>query len=58
VNARVILTVLFYGVLTPVGLVMRCVRDPLDRTLADGRASYWKRRAPTPVDPAGYENQF
>jgi hypothetical protein len=58
VNARIILTVLFYVVIFPVGWVLRRFRDPLDRSLADGRASTWIRREAGPVDPARYEQQF
>jgi hypothetical protein len=57
-NARIILTVLFYAVIFPVGRVLRFFRDPLDRRLDDGRASQWIRREPAPVDPARYERQF
>jgi hypothetical protein len=58
VNSRVILTAFFYLVLAPVGLVLRRVRDPLDRSLDDGRTSNWIKRAPAPVDRARYERQF
>jgi saxitoxin biosynthesis operon SxtJ-like protein len=58
VNARIILTVLFYVVIFPVGRVLRCFRDPLDRRLDDGRASQWIRREAGPVDRARYERQF
>lgn len=58
VNTRIILTVLYYLVMTPVGLVMRLFRDPLDRSLHDGRSSQWIKRERTPVDPARYERQF
>jgi len=58
VNSRIILTVLFYGVFAPLGFVMRRIRDPLDRSWRDGRASNWIRRPPEPVDPARYERQF
>jgi hypothetical protein len=58
VNGRIILTVLFYVVLVPVGFVLRRLRDPLDRSLTDARASVWTRRARQPVDPATYERQF
>src|SRR5436190_1502393 len=45
VNSRVLLTVLFYLVIAPVGFVLRhLVRDPLDRSLADGKASNWVKR--------------
>jgi hypothetical protein len=58
VNSRVILTVFFYVVMAPVGFVLRLVRDPLTRSLDDGRPSDWVRRERTPVDRARYERQF
>src|SRR5690349_3307178 len=58
VNTRIILTVLFYLVMTPVGFVMRLFRDPLDRSLKEGRTSQWVKRAPQPVDVGRYERQF
>ena len=48
-NARVILTLAYYLIVTPVGLAMRLVaRDPLDRRLKTGE-SYWHRRPPEPA---------
>jgi hypothetical protein len=58
VNARIILTVLFYLVIAPLGFVLRRFRDPLDRSLHDGRTSDWTPRPPTVLDPARYERQF
>lgn len=58
INTRIILTVLYYLVMTPVGLVMRLFRDPLDRSLKDTRDSQWIRREREPVDVARYERQF
>src|SRR5262249_34198728 len=52
VNTRIILTVLYYLVITPVGIVRRWMRDPLDRAMRDGRPSVWVRRSPRPPDPA------
>jgi primosomal protein N' (replication factor Y) len=47
----------YYG--APLGLALRAfVRDPLDRSLKDGKGSNWIRRPPAPVDPARYEQQF
>ena len=57
-NARVILTLLYYVIVFPIGFVLRRVRDPLDRALDDGRTSQWIRRTPGPVDRARYERQF
>jgi hypothetical protein len=40
-NARIILTVVFYLILTPVGLVRRLLGyDPLNRRLAPNAATY------------------
>ena len=44
--------------MTPVGLVMRLFRDPLDRSLKDARETQWIRRESEPVDIARYERQF
>jgi hypothetical protein len=41
INARIILTVVFYLILTPVGLVRRLLGyDPLNRRLDPTRATY------------------
>jgi len=58
VNSRIILTVFFYVVIAPFGLVMRRIRDPLDRSWQDGRTSNWIRRERVPVDRSRYERQF
>jgi hypothetical protein len=58
VNTRIILTVLFYLVFTPIGIIARMVKDPLNRKLHDGSTTYWIRREPKPADRAIYERQF
>ena len=58
INTRIILTVLFYAAITPIGVIMRLFRDPLDRRMHDGRASYWVPNESKPLDPKAYENQF
>jgi len=58
VNTRVILTVLYYLLMTPIGWMRRRSGDPLDRAMRDGRASTWVRRERRPVDPARYRRQF
>jgi hypothetical protein len=58
VNTRIILGVVFYAVVTPIGAVMRLFRDPLDRRLDDGTISHWAQRPSEPVDPARYRHQF
>jgi hypothetical protein len=58
VNTRIILSLLFYAVITPIGFVMRLFRDPLDRSLERPGDSTWIKRTLEPVDPARYERQF
>ena len=58
VNTRIILTALFYLVMTPVGLIMRLFRDPLDRSLRDRSTTQWIKREPQSVEPERYERQF
>jgi len=57
-NTQVILGVFFYLVLTPIGFVMRLVRDPLNRAMDDGADSNWTLRERKPVDAASYQQQF
>ena len=58
VNSRIILTVAYYLVVTPVGIVRRWLRDPLDRTMRDGRPSVWVQRPAEPIDRSRYRQQF
>jgi hypothetical protein len=58
VNSRIILSLLYWLVFTPVGLVRRWIHDPLDRAMRDGRPSVWVARPRGPVDPARYRQQF
>lgn len=53
----VILVVVFYGIFTPIGMLVRLFRDPLDRTLPDDRESFWVRKTPVAFDPKEYEKQ-
>jgi hypothetical protein len=57
-NTRLILTLLFYVVFTPVGMIMRLFRDPLNRSLRSEGGSNWIRRPQEATDPASYERQF
>ena len=42
VLSHVIMAILFFGIITPIGLVMRAIgRDPLDNRYADGAQTYW-----------------
>jgi len=45
VNTRILLGIVFYAVLTPMGLLMRMFRiDPMERRQAG--TSYWKKSDP------------
>ena len=58
INTRIILTVLYCVVMTPVGLVRRWLADPLDRKMRDGSSTVWVPRPRVPVDPERYRQQF
>jgi hypothetical protein len=58
INTRIILSVLYIVIVTPLGWIRRWRGDPLDRRMQDGRSSNWVRRARVPVDPARYRQQF
>ncbi len=58
-TTRVVLTVLYFAVITPIGLFARLTgRDPLDLKLAGNRESYWVRRPDEPSEGRRYETQF
>src|SRR5437763_1864795 len=53
-----VLAVLFYAVITPVGLMMRLFgRDALARRFDRGAATYWTERRPV-TDPGRYFRQY
>ena len=59
VNTRLILGIFFYGVLTPVGVIMRLFGwDPLTRKIDRSAPSYWVKRQQEPFDPKKYERLF
>jgi hypothetical protein len=58
INARIILTLVYFVVVTPIGWVRRWREDPLNRRMHDGRASNWIVRPRSPVDPMRYRQQF
>jgi hypothetical protein len=56
---RVILTLFFYGLLTPYGLVTRLFRsDPLDLSWKLRKASYWVEKPAAAPERERYERQF
>ncbi len=49
INTKIILGIIYYGLITPMGLVMRLMgKDPLHRTLAKEVTTYRVVRAPRP----------
>jgi len=52
--SHLILAAIFYGVVTPIGLVMKGIGyDPLQRRIRTGTASYW-----SPVEPVTDDSQY
>jgi len=59
VVSPIALAILFYGVLTPLALVMRLTgQDPLRLRLDPGADSYWIPRKPPGPPPDSMTNQF
>jgi saxitoxin biosynthesis operon SxtJ-like protein len=58
INSRIILGVLFYLLMTPVGLVLRATgHDPLGRRKGK-EPSYWRKRDATRQSREGYQRAF
>lgn len=58
-NTRLILSLVFYLLITPVGLLLRLLgKRPLDLRWEPDRESYWIRREKAPFDPKRYEKHF
>jgi hypothetical protein len=59
VNTRIILTLFFFLVITPVGVLMRLFgRDFLNERIAKSAKTYWIPREPSPTDKSRYERLF
>jgi polyferredoxin len=59
VSTRILLGILFYGILTPIGLVIKLTRkDPLGLEIKRDKKSYWEKRSITKKDKIDYERQF
>lgn len=57
VVSSVVLALIFYAVLTPIGLILRlCGHDPLGRRFDPTTPTYWHKR-PAPPSPASYFRQ-
>jgi hypothetical protein len=59
INTRLILLVIFYLVVTPVGLVTKLLGiDLLDLRIDKRKVSYWRDREKKVFNPREYERQF
>lgn len=59
INTVIILSVIFYLLLTPIGLVMRLIGvDLLDRKIEKKKETYWKKKEKRELDNMNYERQF
>lgn len=59
VMTRVILTVLYYGVLTPTGLLLKLMgKDLLNEKIEPAAESYWIRREKRKITREDLEHQF
>jgi ABC-type uncharacterized transport system permease subunit len=59
VNSRILLTILFAGLITPVALLMRLTgRIPLALGFRDGAVSYWRTRRADEFTAQRMERQF
>jgi hypothetical protein len=59
VMTRVILSLLFYLVITPISLIARISgKHFLDLKIDKTRATYWEKRKNVPSSPVDYERQF
>jgi hypothetical protein len=55
----VVLGIMFFGVITPIGLVMRLLgNDPLRLRLDKAAGSYWIERTPPGPAPETFKDQF
>lgn len=59
INARLILSVMFYLVLAPIALVMKLFKkDLLGERIEKGGGSYWIKKEKKDFNRADYERQF
>ncbi|NQU95361.1 MAG: hypothetical protein HQ549_03925 [Candidatus Omnitrophica bacterium] len=57
--SRIILTILFYVVVTPIAIIVRILgKDILDQRIDKNRKTYWQKRSPEVKDKTSYENQY
>jgi hypothetical protein len=59
INTRILLGVIFYLTITPIGLIMRVFgKDILDKKIEPEKEDYWVKRDKATFDKHRYENQY
>ncbi|MGI6457697.1 MAG: SxtJ family membrane protein [bacterium] len=59
INQRVILSLVYYLVFTPISLIQRMIgRDPLERKPDSNQKTYWVDRSQEEYNPKHFERQF
>ena len=59
INTRLILGIIFYLVITPIGLISKVFRkDFLDLKWRENKVSYWRKKEPKMFTPESYEKTF
>jgi hypothetical protein len=59
VNTRIILSLTYFLVFTPIGLILKLLGKDLIKEKWDPKATtYWIERERTPFDPSRYEKQY
>jgi len=59
INTRILLILIFYGLFTPIGLVLRLFRrDLLNQKIDRNAKTYWIDRSSPTINPKHYEKQF
>ncbi|MBN1492960.1 MAG: hypothetical protein JW938_02295 [Candidatus Omnitrophica bacterium] len=58
-NTRLLLSVVFYVLMAPIGIILRLIRkDVIGQRLDNKASSYWHERKEKRFDPKHYERQF
>ena len=59
INTRILLGLIFYVVITPIGFVIKIFgKDLLDRKIEPDKQSYWIKREKVHTEKSRYEKQF
>jgi hypothetical protein len=59
INTRILLSIIFYLIFTPIGLAMKLFGvDLLDKRIKKERKTYWKKKEKHKFNPLDYERQF